>query len=78
MIKSKRRSLESAIWNSYQSAEIVKMDAEDRDPVRALINPHKLTQDYDTKTLSIGFEYDIQCGDIFEWVGTNTYWIVYL
>jgi hypothetical protein len=28
--------------------------------------------------LSVGFEYGIGCGDIFEWVGTNTYWIVYL
>lgn len=78
MIKGKRRSLESAIWNSYQSAQIVKLDATDRDPVRALINPHKLTQDYDTKILSVGFEYEIQCGDIIEWVGTNTHWLVYL
>ena len=78
MIKIKRRSLESAIWNSYQSAEIIKTDATDRTPVRALINPHKLTQDYDTKILSVGFEYEVQCGDIIEWVGTNTHWLVYL
>ena len=78
MIKSKRRSLESAIWNSYQAAEIVKIDATDKTPVKALINPHRLTQDYDTKNLSVGFEYNIQCGDIFEWVGTKTYWLVYL
>ena len=28
--------------------------------------------------MSIGFEYGIQCGDIFEWIGTNTHWLVYL
>ena len=78
MIKGKRRSLDSALWNSYQAAEIVKIDATDRTPVKALINPHKVTQDYDTKNLSVGFEYNIQCGDIFEWVGTNSYWLVYL
>lgn len=78
MIKGKRRSLDRAVWNSYQGAEIVKLDATDKTPVRALINPSKLTQDYDTKMLSVGFEYDIQCGDVFEWVGTKTYWLVYL
>lgn len=78
MIKRKRRSLDYAIWNSYQSAEIVKTDATDKTPVRALINPNRLNQDYDCKTLDVGFEYNIQCGDVFEWIGTHTYWIVYL
>jgi hypothetical protein len=27
------------------------------DPVRALINPNKLKQDYDDKIISIGFEH---------------------
>ena len=42
MIRDKRRSLDSAVWNSYQAAEVVREDAEDRKPVRALINPNKL------------------------------------
>lgn len=42
MIKDKRRSLDRAVWNSYQGAEVVKTDATDRKPVRALINPNKL------------------------------------
>mgnify|MGYP003427015596 FL=1 len=42
MIKDKRRSLDWAVWNSYQAAEVVREDAEDRKPVRALINPIKL------------------------------------
>ena len=78
MIKDKRRSLDHAVWYSYQAAEIVKVGVTDRQPVRALINPNKLKQDYDDKVVSVGFEADIKCGDVFEWLGTNTYWIVYL
>jgi hypothetical protein len=78
MIKDKRRSLDHAVWNSYQAAEIVATDAEDRKPVRALINPNKLKQDYDDKILSVGYEYEFAPGTIFEWLGTKTYWIVYL
>jgi hypothetical protein len=78
MIRDKRRSLDRAVWNSYQAAEVVKIDAADRKPVRALINPNKLKQDYDDKILSVGFEYDFNSGDVFEWLGTGTYWLIYL
>lgn len=78
MIRDKRRSLDWAVWNSYQAAEVVKVDAKNRKPVKALINPNKLKQDYDDKILSVGYEYDIQSGDVFEWLGTGTYWLVYL
>ena len=78
MIKDKRRSLDCAIRRSYQSAEVLRIDAENRMPVRALINPNKLKQDYDDKILSIGYEYNFKCGDVFEWVGTQTYWLIYL
>ena len=30
MIKDKRRSLDNAVWYSYQGAEVVKTDAENR------------------------------------------------
>ena len=78
MIKDKRRSLNHAVWNSYQAAEVVREDAANRKPVRALINPNKLKQDYDDKIISIGYEYNFKCGDIFEWLGTKTHWIIYL
>ena len=42
MIKDKRRSLNHAVWHSYQAAEVLRVDAEYREPVRALINPNKL------------------------------------
>jgi hypothetical protein len=78
MIKDKRRSLDHAVWYSYQAAEVVRVDAENRKPIRALINPNKLKQDYDDKILSLGHEYGFKTGDVFEWIGTKTYWIIYL
>ena len=78
MIRDKRRSLDRVVRFSYQAASIVKVDAADRTPAPALINPNKLKQDYDDKIVSIGFEYNLQCGDVFEWLGTNTHWLVYL
>ena len=78
MIKDKRRSLDHAVWYSYQGASVLKTDAENRTPVRALINPNKLKQDYDDKIISVGYEYNFAPGTVFEWVGTGTYWIVQL
>lgn len=45
---------------------------------RALINPDKNKQDYDDKIVSVHYEDHFQPGDVFEWVGTNTYWLIYL
>lgn len=78
MIKDKRRSLDRAVWNSYQAAEVVRVESEYKKPVRALINPNKLKQDYDDKVISVGYEYGFKIGDIFEWLGTKSHWIVYL
>ena len=78
MIKDKRRSLDHAVWYSYQAAEVMKVDAELRQPFRALINPNKLKADYDDKIISIGYEYNFRCGDVFEWIGTGTHWLIYL
>lgn len=79
MIRDKRRSLDKATLYSYQGAKVLKFDVEgDQDPVRALINPNKLKQDYDDKIISIGFEHEFTTGTIFEWVGTKTYWLIYL
>ena len=76
MIKDKRRSLDAALWNSYQAAEISHIG--DDIPIRALINPNKVKQDYDDKIVSVGFEHGFKCGDVFKWLGTNTYWLIYL
>lgn len=81
MIKDKRKSLEKALLYSYQSAFVKKYtnnSDQEAKKVRALINPNKLKPDYDDKIISIGFEEGFEPGDIFEWVDTNTYWIIYL
>ena len=78
MIKDKRRSLNRALQYSYQAAQVLRTDAEYKKPVRALINPNKLKQDYDDKIISIGYEYNFKPGDVFEWIGTNTHWLIYL
>lgn len=78
MIHDKREALNRAVHFSYQAAEVLRVDAENRQPVRALINPNKLKQDYDDKILSVGYEYNFEPGDVFEWLGTNTHWLIYL
>ena len=78
MIKDKRRTLDHAVWNSYQAAEVQKIGQETNEIFRALINPNKLKPDYDDKVISIGYEYGFKCGDIVKWVGTGTNWLIYL
>jgi hypothetical protein len=68
---------------SYQGAYVKKyypdyMNDFQAETTRALINRNKLSQDYDDKIISIGFEEEFKVGDIFEWVDTNTYWLIYL
>lgn len=79
MIYDKRRSLDRAVLYSYQAGGFRKIDADPEDrPVRGLMNPNKVKQDYDEKIISIGYEHGFQTGTVFEWVGTKTYWIIYL
>jgi hypothetical protein len=42
MIADKRRSLERALWYSYQGANVRKITSTSSESVRALINPNKL------------------------------------
>lgn len=77
MIYDKRRSLDHALLFSYQGANISKV-GEEKKVFRALINPNKLKQDYDDKIISVGFEYGLAPGDVFEWLGTKTHWLIYL
>lgn len=79
MIQDKRKTLERALRFSYQAAEIIKVDAEaSKKPIPALITPNRLSQDYDDKILSVGYEYNFKPGDVFEWRGTGTHWLIYL
>lgn len=77
MITDKRKTLDRVVKYSYQGAFIKHLNSEGQ-PAPALINPNKLKQDYDDKIVSVGFEYDFQPGDVFEWCQTGTYWLIYL
>lgn len=76
MIKDKRETLDRVVWYSYQGADVRKLDSETVE--RALINPNTVKQDYDDKTISIGYEYEYKPGTIFDWVQTGTKWLIYL
>ena len=76
MIKDKRETLDRVVWYSYQGADVRKLDSETVE--RALINPNTVKQDYDDKTISIGYEYGYEPGTVFEWVNTGTKWLIYL
>ena len=89
MIKDKRRTLDRAVLYSYQGAKVRKyipdyietMDGVRQDIPKhnnALINPNKLKPDYDDKVISVGYEFNLGTGDVFEWIGTDTYWLIYL
>ena len=74
MVKDKQKSLHRALLYSYQTSWIRK-DGTDY-YVRALINPDKVKFDYDEKIVSVDFQHEFKCGDVFEWKGTYTYWII--
>ena len=76
MIKDKRETLDRVVQYSYQGADVRKLDSETVE--RALINPNTVKQDYDDKTISIGYEYEYKPGTIFDWVRTGTKWLIYL
>lgn len=79
MIYDKLRTLDRVVLYSYQGASIKHVGEEEEDlPVRALINPNKLKQDYDDKVLSVRYNFNFKPGDVFEWLGTGTYWLIYL
>lgn len=76
MIKDKRETLDRVVLYSYQGARVQKIDS--NEVVPALINPNKIKQDYDDKVISVGYEYGYTPGTIFDWVNTNTKWLIYL
>lgn len=83
--KGKLKSMQGALWNSYQAEWItLKDDQVDEEgnslaeKWRCLINPDKLKEDYDQKEISIEFESGLKEGDTFLWDRTNSHWIVFL
>lgn len=73
-----KKASSSAATDSDDGFTVVGASTINQNKVRALINPNKLKQDYDDKIVSVPWEHGFQCGDVFEWVGTNTHWLIYL
>ena len=76
MIKDKRETLERVVKYSYQGAQVLAVG--DTEPAAALINPNTVKQDYDDKIISIDFDYGYSVGTVFDWLNTNTKWLIYL
>lgn len=66
MIADKRRSMDKATMYSYQGARIQRLDIADKEAAPALINADKTKQDYDDKTVSVGWEFGYKPGDVFQ------------
>lgn len=88
MIKDKYRTFLKTLKYSYQGCDVslaqpynvCYLDGETQQfpQYRALINPDKNKPDYDDKILSIDYKTEFKSGDVFQWLGTQTHWIIYL
>lgn len=93
MIQDKYKSFLKSLKYSYQAASIqlaqhykncLSVMNEENPELsssiehKVLINPDKNKQDYDDKILSVDYRYGFQPGDVVKWIGTNSYWLIYL
>ena len=77
--QGKLKSFHKALHNSYQSELITLRKGEENEKqVLCLINPSRLTEEFDKKVISIDFEHGMKEGDVFYWDRTNKYWMVNL
>lgn len=76
-VGGKYNSLKSALRNSYQAEWITLNKGEPTESRwRCLINPSRLTEQFDKKVLSIDFESGVDEGTVFYWDRTGRHWIV--
>ncbi len=78
-VTGKYKSFQAALKSSYQAEWIVldKGTPEER-TWRCLINPSRLTEQFDKKVISIDFESGVQEGTVFYWERTDKYWMINL
>lgn len=76
-VTGKYKSFKAALGNSYQ-AEWITLDKGEPNERRwrCLINPSRLTEQFDKKVISIDFESGMEEGTVFYWDRTKRYWIV--
>ena len=76
-VTGKYKSFQAALQSSYQAEYItLNKDTENEQRWRCLINPSRLTENFDTKVISIDFDSGIQEGTVFWWDRTEKYWMV--
>lgn len=78
-VTAKYKSFKAALRSSYQ-AEWITMNKgkENEARWRCLINPSRLTENFDKKVISIDFDSGMQEGTVFYWDRTEKHWIVNL
>lgn len=78
-VDAKYKSFKSALQNSYQAEWITLDKGKDTEQRwRCLINPSRLTENFDKKVLSIDFDAGVREGTVFWWDRTGRYWLVNL
>lgn len=76
-VGGKYESFKAALRNSYQAEWItLNKGTEDESRWRCLINPSRLTEQFDKKVLSIDFKSGVDEGTVFYWDRTERHWIV--
>ena len=76
-VKGKYNSFAAALKDSYQAEWItLNKGSQDERRWRCLINPSRLTEQFDKKVISIDFESGMTEGTVFWLDRTNRYWIV--
>ena len=79
IVGGKLASFHAALKRSYQAEWITlnKGTAEEK-RWRCLINPSRLTENFDKKVISIDFDSGVKEGTVFWWDRTQNYWMINL
>jgi len=81
LVKDKFKSFQSALDRSYQAEWITLLDEQGQKTDkrwRCLINPSRLTEQFDKKVISIDYAAGMKEGDVFYWDRTGMYWLINL
>ena len=79
LVSGKYKSFKAALRDSYQAEWITLNKGEDTEVRwRCLINPSRLTEQFDKKVISIDYDSGVTEGTVFYWDRTQRYWIINL
>lgn len=77
IVDGKYNSFINALRTSYQAEWItLNKDSKNEKKWRCLINPSRLTEQFDKKVISIDYDSGVDEGTVFYWNRTNSYWII--